>query len=421
MPPDQPDSPRLWWNGVHAGLRCQCLAVRLGWGFESPWAHGKKVVPFWEGLGMALLRDKKINHVALVIDASGSIADRRLTDPIIQVVDSQVEWLSKLSTEMDQETRVSIYLFGERNVTCVVFDTDVLRLPSLKGHYRPYGGTPLMSGVAKAISDLKQTAQMYGDHGFIVMAFTDGEENTSHISTPQVFPAQLKAMINELSDNWTIACLVPDSLGKMRATSFGFDASNVAIWNTTKDGVAEMGEEVKAATSNYFVARSTGVQTKTGLFSTVQANTVTQAQVDASKMTAVDPNDFMIIPVALSSSSKLEIKIPNRSKTKKNPDGIKHVEIQSFVEETGRPYVTGNAYYRLTKSERYFFGKGVALVHRTTRKVYRGPEAEALIGLKPETTRIQPPAATDEYEVYVRSTSFNRQVEVGGSILLFNR
>jgi hypothetical protein len=370
---------------------------------------------------MTLLAQKKINHVALVIDQSASISDYGLTNAILDVLDGQIAWLVQLSKDMDQETRVSIYTFNDYSADCVVFDTDVLRLPSLRGHYRPRGGTPMMSGTVKAISDLKKTAQMYGDHGFLVFVLTDGEENQSHVSTPAVNAQAMHSTLTELGENWTVGVLVPNFQGKLRVQNFGFDAGNIAIWNTTAQGVSEVGEEIKAATSSYFTGRAAGVRGTKQLFNTVVAKAVTQDEVNAANLKPVDPAEFMIIPVALSSSSKLEIKIPSKSKTKKNPDGIKHVEIQPFVEETGRPYVMGNAYYRLTKSEKYAYGKGVALVHRTTRKVYRGPECEKLIGLDPSTTRIKPPAVTDEYEVYVKSTSFNRQIEVGGSVLLFNK
>lgn len=371
---------------------------------------------------MTKLVDHKINHVALVIDRSGSIQMAGLTDAVIKVVDAQVAWLAKLATDTGQETRISVYTFYQQTVDCIAFDIDASHLPSLRGHYTPNGGTPMISATLQAISDLKQTAQMYGDHGFLVFVVTDGEENTSHLTQPFGNGNTLSRELANLPDNWTVGVLVPDFRCKVRAEGFGFPKGNIAIWDTSgKEGVEEMGEEIKAATSSYFTSRSSGIRGTKSLFSSVVAKSVTQADVNAANLTPIDPADFMIIPVALSSSSKLEIKIPNKSKTKKNPDGIKHVEIQPFVEETGRTYVTGNAYYRLTKSEKYHYGKGVALVHRTTRKVYRGPECEKLIGLDPSTTRIKPPTATDEYEVYVRSTSFNRQVELGCSVLLFNK
>lgn len=365
---------------------------------------------------MTNLKQGLINHVALVLDASSSMTGHTTT--VIKVVDGLVKWLAKRSTELDQETRVSIYTFSyANNIKCVIFDKDVLRLPSIKDLYSPYGNTALRDATLLSQNDLAETCQKYGDHAFLTFVVTDGQENASLNST-----ITLRDKLARLPENWTVACLVPDLRGKMDAETYGFPKGNIEVWDTTtRDGVEEVGEKIAVAAGTYMDNRATGTRGSRTLFSSVVAKSVTQADVDAVKLKPIDPADFMIIPVALSSSSKLEIKIPAKSKTKKNPDGIKHVEIQPFVEETGRTYVTGNAYYRLTKSEKYHYGKGVALVHRTTRKVYRGPECEKLIGLDASTTRIKPPTATDEYEVYVRSTSFNRQVELGCSILLFNK
>ena len=375
-----------------------------------------------------LLKQRKINHVAFVIDESGSM--QYLKNDVPKVFDAQVRWLAELSTNMNQETRVSLYTLSGATVTCVLYDQDVLRLASLAGHYNPSDGTPLVQAVAKAVEDLKKTPELYGDHGFLLFVLTDGDENTSIIPgipvarwdarANQIKAEYLSRLLGGLDENWTVACLVPDVRSKMTAEQFGFARGNIAIWDATSaQGLNDAGAEIKAATSSYFDQRAAGTRGTKSLFSTVQAKSVKQEDVDKAALKPVDPNEFMIIPVALSSSSKLEIKIPNKSVTKKNPDGIKHVEIQPFIEETGRPYVVGNVYYRLTKSEKYNLGKGIALVHRTTRKVYRGPECEKLIGLDSNTTRIKPPAITDEYEVYVKSTSFNRQVEVGGSTLVF--
>src|SRR5690349_7308868 len=126
---------------------------------------------------MSLLKQRKINHVAFVVDESGSMEG--LADEVPKVFDAQVRWLAELSTKMDQETRVSLYTLTGTTVTCVLYDQDALRLPSLAGHYRPRQGTPLVQAVGKAISDLKQTPELYGDHGYLLFVLTDGEENTS--------------------------------------------------------------------------------------------------------------------------------------------------------------------------------------------------------------------------------------------------
>lgn len=365
---------------------------------------------------MTLLEKKRINHVALVVDGSSSIEEYRLTGPIMDVLDGQVSWLAQLSKDTGDETRVSIYIFAEGTVTCVAFDTDVLRLPSLRGHYRPRGGTPMLSGTLQAITDLEKTARMYGDHAFLVFVLTDGEENTSHRAIPHASPVIMQQKLRSLGAEWTVGVLVPNFQSKIRVQGFGFEAGNVAVWNTNAAGVAEVGEEIKAATSNYFTGRAAGVRGTSTLF----ANNVTAAQVQASGMKPVDPNDFMIVPVALASTSQLQFVIPKKSITKKNPNGIKHVEIMPFIQETGRTYVAGNAFYELVKSEKYDPQKKVALIHRQTKQVYTGDAAKALIGLTGVSTRVRPqPVHGGEYDIFIQSTSVNRHLPIGTRVLIF--
>ena len=42
-----------------------------------------------------------INHIALVVDASGSIEHRRLTEAIATVADNQIKHLAARSSELD--------------------------------------------------------------------------------------------------------------------------------------------------------------------------------------------------------------------------------------------------------------------------------------------------------------------------------
>lgn len=51
-----------------------------------------------------------INHIALVVDKSGSMGP--LKDAVVKVFDREIENLKKRSIELNQETRISVYLFG---------------------------------------------------------------------------------------------------------------------------------------------------------------------------------------------------------------------------------------------------------------------------------------------------------------------
>lgn len=83
---------------------------------------------------------------------------------------------------MDQETRVTVFQFDDV-VECLVYDKDVLRLPSLRNIYGPArANTALIDATIKAVNELKETPERYGDHAFLCYVLTDGQENASRAS-----------------------------------------------------------------------------------------------------------------------------------------------------------------------------------------------------------------------------------------------
>src|SRR5688572_3626524 len=142
-----------------------------------------------------------INHIALVLDESLSMNSRR--EKVVQVADNQIKYLATRSEELDQETRVSVYTFNTQ-VRCLIYDKDVLRLPSLRGLYKPSGMTALIDATIKSQEDLAATAQLYGDHAFLTYVLTDGAENASRKKS-----TALKSKLESLPENWTVAVLVP--------------------------------------------------------------------------------------------------------------------------------------------------------------------------------------------------------------------
>lgn len=358
------------------------------------------------------MKQNLINHIALVLDGSGSMRGRE--KDLIAVADSQITWLAKRSTELDQETRVTIYVF-DTDIECVVFDKDVLRLPSIKDLYWVRGQTALIDATLKSQLDLAQTAQMYGDHAFLTFVLTDGQENASRNK-----PDMLRAALGAQAENWTVAVLVPDIRGKLDAIQFGFPKDNVAIWDiNSATGVAEAGETIRQATDSYMTSRASGVRGSKTLFagSAQQVNTQTVA---AAGLTALDPDKFFLFPAV--PTNGMTIHIPKRTILKSRPEGLKHVEIKEMVESTGRTYVLGNAYYELTKSEKVDGNKLVAVVERATSKVYVGRAARNLIGLDDNSRRIRPmpkdASGFPPFKIFVQSQSTNRLLELGSQVLL---
>ncbi len=328
-----------------------------------------------------------INHIGLVLDASASMAPH--VRDLIKVADGQIKHLATRSQELDQETRISVWTFSESTlIKCVVWDKDVLRLPSIAEFYRTSGRTAFIDATLQSISDLSETPERYGDHSFLVYVLTDGEENASRMPA-----SALTTVISRLKDHWTMAALVPNANAKHEAKRFGFPAGNIEVWDTASGtGVAEVGERIRAATDNYMLGRSTGLRSTTGLFSTdataVNAQTIAQAGLVPLKR-----GQYMLVPVP------------------------QDTDIKSFTEACGHTYKLGRGFYELMKRETIQPAKEIVVVERAkTARVYAGRDARQMIGLPDMEVRVEPDHNPD-YKIFVQSTSINRKLIAGTKYL----
>lgn len=352
-----------------------------------------------------------LNHVVLCLDASSSM--QRHSGAVVKVADNLVADLAKLSKDMDQETRITIYTFADANkIECAVYDKDVLRLPSIASLYKANGNTALLKATQTAIEDLAMTPEKYGDHSYLLYIITDGDENasnrdftTSYYGSPIPgiqYAKTLPPMMASLGDNWTLACLVPDSMGVVRAKKYGFPANNIAIWDTSSSqGMEEAGRTMTSATTSYMQARATGLRGTKNLFTPNVGQLDTNA-VTAAGLTPLDPSKYVLIPV------------------------VEKTTIQEFVESCTSQYQVGKAFYQLTgsgtpKGKKHIIvqgNKAVAVMHKKTSKVYTGPEARKLVGLPDTDTNVDPKDDRGEWLLYIQSTSVNRHLYPGTKLLL---
>jgi hypothetical protein len=319
--------------------------------------------------------------VVYVVDRSTSMQSRK--DETIRVFDNEIKKLAEDSEKFNQETRVSVYLFGSR-VECVVYDMDVLRLPSLKELYKIEGMTKLIDATVLAIEDLKQTPDKYGDHSFLVYVLTDGMENESHTS-----PNVLADDIRSLQDNWTFAVFVPDRGHVGPTARFGFPQDNIAVWSTSK-GLSEVGSTIRTSTQNFMKARSMGVRGSKSLF-TLDLSTLSASKV-ARSLQELAKSQYKFYPIT------------------------KTVEIRDFVEGKTKNYVTGKSFYQLMKKETIQPYKQVCVVDKQGR-VFGGREARKLLGLPDENVYVSP-TQHPELDIFVQSTSVNRHLIPGTKLLV---
>lgn len=341
---------------------------------------------------MDALKNKKsqnyINHIGLLLDKSYSMY--RLVDQVIQVVDDLIAHLAQRSKELDQETRVTVYVFDD-TPKCVIYDKDVLRLPSVREFYRASGNTALIDATLLSISDLRLTPQKYGDHAFLTYVFTDGQENASSKNGQY----QITSTLTTLNDNETVAVLVPDQHGVAMAKRYGFPADNVAIWEVSAKGLTEVATKITKSADTFMTSRTQGVRSSKTIFS-MDLGTVNKATVNSKTLVSLDRDAYLL----------LDVKTPH--------DGF---QIRDFVEEQGHPYKMGKAYYQLTKTEKIQPQKNVALQNIHSGRIYTGPQARDLLGLSDQEDRVKPDG-NPEYRVYIQSTSVNRKLVQGTKLLL---
>ncbi len=329
-----------------------------------------------------------INHVVLVLDASSSMA--HLRNDVVKVADNEIQYLAKRSKELDQETRVSVYVFADR-VDCLVYDTDVLRLPSIADIYRPNGMTALVDATTTAIEELGQTATLHGDHSFLLYVLTDGHENASR--TPAY---ELQRRIGVLPENWTLACFVPDPVSKRDAVSYGFHKDNVAVWDTSSvRGIEDVANTVRTATESWMTNRSSGIRGTRSLFST-GADAVNAQTVSQSGLTPLRPGEYEAMAVHQKEMTS------------------------AFVSANGLRYVNGTVYYQLMKTETIQAQKEVLVAEKRTNKVFSGRQARQLIGLPDGVSVRVKPDYNPDYDIYVQSTAPNRNLIPGTICIVLN-
>ncbi len=334
-----------------------------------------------------------INHVGLLLDASSSMGSH--SRQLVAAVDKLVQRLAARSQEVDQETRITVWTFSSGRSTkaaeVVVWDRDVLRLPSIASLYRTGGMTALVQSTREAIDDFESVPTRYGDHSFLLYVLTDGMENDS---LPQFKVTPLSDTLTRLPDNWTVGVLVPDFDGEHEAKKFGFPAGNIARWDTSSaDAATEVGERIFATADAYMAGRARGERSTRTLFST-GADAVNDQTIRQAGLTPLRDGSFKLWTVWRDQS------------------------IRDFVDEqlgAGR-YVSGRAYYEHTKAETIQPQKNLAFMSKVDGQVYTGREARAMVGLPDMYVKVAPDF-NPEYRIFVQSTSTNRRLKAGTQLL----
>lgn len=202
--------------------------------------------------------------------------------------------------------------------------------------------------------------------------------------------SDIKEKISRLSDEWTIATLVPTIQDSHTAKMSGIPAGNIQVWDVNSStGFEEVGRAIASSYSTYSNMRSTGVKSTNNIFA-VNTDNITRTKIRT-----------------------------NLSEVK---GSLHHAQkdyvIKDMVENLiGREFVKGMAYYELSKLELVQPYKEIVIVSKKDGKKFGGQDARQLLGLPTHETKMKPGDFGD-WRIFIQSTSLNRKVKAGTSLFI---
>lgn len=332
-------------------------------------------------------------NVAIVRDHSGSMS--HLTKKAMDDYNLMLD--SIRSSSAGNKTFLSVVCCGVGpmgRVETEFVHVDVDNVKHMNSYVARGGSTPLFDSVGEAIDAVRRGDDGARDTAFLVLVITDGEENSSKIWNARTIAAKFAEL--HKSDKWTFAFRVPK--GQRRyLEGLGIPPGNIMEWEQTEQGYTASTEQTTQGISGYFASRSAGQTSNCTFYANPADFTTTNV-----KYQLVD-----------ASYDYLEFMVPAKC------DGMM---IRDFCEKYGpQRYELGKAFYQLTKPEKQVQDNKIICVRdRLDNKIYTGAAARHLLGLPATGTVKLAPGRMGKYDLFIQSTSVNRKI-VGGSSLLYRK
>ena len=326
-------------------------------------------------------------YIGISRDHSGSMNSLSLAAQ--KDYNENVSAIRDAALESGIDTIVSVVRCGIRSkVDREVVNSAVQKLRPLT-RYETDGQTPLFDSVGELIELLSAVPDAQDPEvSFLIMAVTDGEENASRVWSADKLSRKIREL--QRTDRWTFVFRVPRGYTR-HLESLGIPNGNIKEWDQTERGMRESSMHTQAAVSNYFVARSTGARSTVSFYADLR--NVSKKDVQAA-MTNISA-EVRIWPIRQSE------------------------EIRTFVESKLRkPMRLGSAFYQLTKAEKAVQDyKLIVIRDKSTGAVFAGQSARDLLNLPTTGTIKLSPGDHGNYDIFIQSTSTNRRLVAGTSLL----
>ncbi|MHB8407760.1 MAG: VWA domain-containing protein [Acidiferrobacterales bacterium] len=329
----------------------------------------------------------KVNRVMFVIDRSGSM--NYLTNSSVKALNSNLATLRDQALKTGQRTEVSVTSFDTivetvREVQDVVGCRDVSA-----SEVRARGGTSLRDAIGFGIETLlRRTTNPNEDVAFLLIALTDGQENSSK----QYTVSGLKQLMGSVqaTDRWTLSFLLPPGSKYNFVREFGVPEGNVQEWEQSERGVQEYERSNTVGLNSFYAGRTLGLNSTKAFYTDTSSLTTKEVKQNLNDLSG------QVKVIAVKSEGN----------------------IRDLVEsKISGPMLKGGAFYELTKGEKNVQDyKQVLIRDRSTGKIYGGDEARDLLGLPKTNTKVIP-GTHGNWDLFIQSTSVNRKLGRGTTLL----
>jgi len=340
-----------------------------------------------------------VNHIAFVVDRSGSMS--RIKAQVVRVFNNQLDTVQRNARSAGQETFLSTFMFHSSVDKPRHLATPVERVPRLASKdFRLGGSTALLDAIGTAITRLQEAKGATDKNtSFLVIVITDGHENAS-----RHYKKSLKGLIAKVqkTGRWSLAFLVPPG-SQNTLTRFGIPKGNVTIWDATAKGTKVMDVKLAAGLSSFYAARASGQKSVTAFFTT------DMSKVDVKSLSTL--KDLSRGFARWTVDKERSIRDFVDAKLKASP---------ALRKKLGAAYETGRAFYELTKPETVQPKKTIAILKKNTKAIFGGDQARQVLGMPTGATVKVKPGNHLDYAIFVQSTSNNRKL-VRGTTLLYQQ
>ncbi len=338
-----------------------------------------------------------VNHIAFVVDRSGSM--RRIKAQVVKVFNHQLDTVQRNARSAGQKTFLSTFMFHSSVDRPRHLATPVERVPKLAPKDFQLGGaTALLDAVGTAITRLQKARGATNKNtSFLVIVITDGEENAS-----RQYKKSLKGLIAQVqkTGRWSLAFLVPPG-SQNTLTRFGIPKGNVTAWDATSQGTKAMDVKLSAGLSTFYAARASGKKSVTAFFTT------DMSKVNVKSLSAL--KDLSKGFARWTVDKERSIRDFVNAKLQASP---------ALRKKLGTAYEPGRGFYELTKPETVQPKKNIAILDRKTKAIFGGDQARHVLGMPSGSNVKVKPGNHLDYSIFVESTSNNRKL-VRGTTLLY--